>query len=391
MKSCMVVYSYYPFDPRVRREVRGLVAKGHTVDVICLRDKGESKQEVVDGATIHRTSLSVKRGGYLTYGYQYLLFLLLSFCKLNRLFLKYRHDVVHIHSLPDFQVFVALIPKLFGKRILLDLHEAMPEIFAARFGVGEDSWQFRFAALLEMISSWFADRIVTVNDAIKERLVGRGVEAEKITIVMNSPDVSLRVEKDLAGFVKDNDLGDKFVLMYVGGLNPERNIEVLIEATSLLKEKVPVRLFVFGYGKDEYVGELRRLGSRLGVEHEVKIGGWVPHEEVFSYLNLSQIGIVSYVHNPLTEIAIPNKVFEFAALTKPLIIARLDALETLFKDAALFYEPGNARDLANKILQLNQDTELARELSQRAQQVYDTCKWDVMKERLYDVYDAFRD
>jgi glycosyltransferase involved in cell wall biosynthesis len=382
----MVVYSYYPFDPRVRKEVRALVAKGHTVEVICLRDEGENKREVVDGATIHRLSLSVRKGGYLTYGYQYILFLLMSFCLLTRLFLKYKFDVIHIHSLPDFQVFVAIVPKLYGKNVLLDLHEAMPEIFVARFGVGRDSWQFRFAAFLEVISSWFADAIITVNDAIKARLVERGADADKISIVMNSPDVTLGVEKDMGPFVEGNDLGGKFVLMYVGGINQERNIEVLIEATSILKEKIPIRLLVFGYGKDAYFQELKQLASRMNVEQEVKFGGWIPHEEVFSYLDLSEIGIVSYVHNPLTEVAIPNKVFEFAALKKPLIIARLDALESLFKDSALFYQPENARDLANKIYQLYQDKGLAKDLSEKAQMVYEKCDWDIMKERLYSAY-----
>ena len=391
MKSCMVVYSYYPFDPRVRKEVRALVAKGHTVDVICLRDEGEAKQEVVDGATIHRTSLSVRRGGYLTYAYQYALFFLLSFYKLTRLFLKHKFDVIHVHSLPDFQVFVAIIPKLYGKKVILDLHEAMPEIFAARFGVSRNSWQFGFAAILEMKSSWFANRILTVNDAIKDRLVERDVEESKITVVMNSPDVSLRVDKDLTEFVEENDLKGKFVLVYIGGINPERNIEVLIQAVGLLKEKLPIRLCVFGYGREDYVEELKGLRSRFGVESEVHFGGWVPHEEVLSYLNLSEIGVVSYVHNPLTEVAVPNKVFEFAALAKPLIIVRLDALENLFRGSALFYEPENAQDLANKILQLRQDAEKIRQLSQSAQRVYEGCRWDVMKERLYEAYESLRD
>jgi glycosyltransferase involved in cell wall biosynthesis len=382
----MVVYSYYPLDLRVRKEARALVAKGHTVDVICLRDEGQDREEVMDGASIHRLSLTMRKGGYLTYGYQYLTFLLMSFATLTRLFLKHRHDVIHVHSLPDFQVFIALIPKLYGKKIVLDLHEAMPEIFAARFGVGQDSWQFRLAAMLETVSSWFADRIITVNDTIKARFVARGMEPDKITVVMNSPDETLRVEKNMSSFFAENDLEGKFILMYIGGLNPERDIEVLIQATSLLKDKIPIRLFVFGFGKEEYVEGLRQLATRLDVDQEVKFGGWVPQEDVFSYLDLSEIGIISYVRNPLTDVAVPNKVFEYVAVSKPLIIARLDALENLFRDSALFYEPSNAKDLANKILQLYQDKQLVKELSPKALEIYEKCKWSEMKERLYSAY-----
>jgi glycosyltransferase involved in cell wall biosynthesis len=372
----------------VRKEVRALVARGHEVDVICLRDEGEAKTETVDDATIHRIALSAKRGGYLTYGYQYATFFLLSFILLTRLFFRKGYDVIHVHSLPDFQVFVALVPKLLGRKIILDLHEAMPEIFAARFGLSMKSGRVRLAAILESLSCSFADRVVTVNRAIMGRLVERGVEPEKITIVLNSPDETLSVHRDMSGFVEENDLRSKFVIMYVGGINQERNIETLIKAVSMLKAEIPIGLFVYGYGSEGYVEELKSLKSRLGVDEEVRFGGYLPQENVFSYLNLSDVGVISYVRNPLTEVAVPNKVFEFAALAKPLIIARLGALEDLFKDAALFYEPENAEDLANRILQLHKDKNLAKELVLSARKVYADFKWDVMRKRLYDVYDT---
>ncbi len=386
MKSCMVVYSYYPLDPRVRKQARALIEKGNSVDVICLRDEGEAAQEVVDGATICRVSFTAKKGGYLTYAYQYITFVLMSFALLSKLFLKNRYDVIHVHSLPDFQVFVAIIPKLCGKKVLLDLHEAMPEIFAARFGVGETSFRFRLAVFLEKISSLFADSVFTVNDTIKERLIARGVGPEKITVIMNSPDVALNIEKDLSEFVEKNDLKDKFVLMFIGGIDEERNIEILIESVNLLKGKLPIRLFLFGHGKEEYFQEMRNLVRSLHLEEEIQIGGWIEHEDVSSYLRLSEIGIVSYVRNPLTEVAIPNKVFEYSALSKPLIIARLNALEGLFRDAAVFYEPENVNDLVNKILQIHQDKDLADSLSKKAMEVYAGCKWEIMKERLLRAY-----
>lgn len=383
----MVVYSYYPFDPRVRKEVRALVARSCKVDVICLRDENETNKEIVDGAAIYRIPLSAKRGGYLTYCYQYLTFFVLSFFLLTKLFLTNRYDVIHIHSLPDFQVFVALVPRLFRRRIILDLHEAMPEIFAARFDLDMDSGRVALAAFLERISFKFSDIVLTVNKTIKARLVGRGLDPEKIIIIMNSPDEELRRERDMSRFIKENDLESKFVLVYVGGINQERNIEALIGAVGWVRKEIPIRMFIYGYGKREYIEELKRLRSALQLDKEIRFGGWIPHEDVFSFLKLSDVGIISYVRNPLTEIAIPNKVFEFIALRKPLIIAKLGALEELFKGAALFYEPGDSEDLAEKILRLCRDEELANRLVARAVRVHEECNWDVMKKRLYAAYD----
>jgi glycosyltransferase involved in cell wall biosynthesis len=150
---------------------------------------------------------------------------------------------------------------------------------------------------------------------------------------------------------------------------------------------MPVFVAIFGYGRKDYRDQLIALSRKLGLENDLHIGGWVDHEYVLSYMDLNRVGIVSYVDNHLTRISVPNKVFEFTSLGKPLIIAKLDALVTLFRDAALFYEPGNAQDLVDKIKLLESDKELARKIALNAKEVYEKCKWDLMKLRLYDLYD----
>jgi hypothetical protein len=223
-KICMPVYSYYPFDPRVRRAAEALIEKGYSVDVICLRSQGEDKFSTYHGVNIYRLPLGIKRGGYLRYIYNYGMFFMLSFIMLNYLDRKQRYSAIHVHSLPDFQVFIAYFQKRRGAKIILDLHEAMAEIFAARFNKDMGSFLVRFPLFLERVSHAFAHQIITVNDTIKELYMKRGIPGEKITVIMNSPDQVLVKKKDTERLIKELNLDDKFKVVFVGGINDERYI-----------------------------------------------------------------------------------------------------------------------------------------------------------------------
>ena len=189
-----MVYAYFPADPRVRREVESLRGAGHEVDVICLRDDGELSRETVRGVGVVRVPLLARRGGRLRYLFQYVLFFLLSLVQLIRLHRHRAFQAVHVHSLPDFQLFelalfLALLEDLLLARqpdidagVGADL--ALLEGEEDFLGVGE---HLRLARLAERLSVRFADQVITVNEAVK------GVVAERtgrsdIVVVMNSPD-----------------------------------------------------------------------------------------------------------------------------------------------------------------------------------------------------------
>jgi glycosyltransferase involved in cell wall biosynthesis len=393
-KVCMPVYSYYPFDPRVRRAAKSLIEHGFSVDVICLRGESEKKSENIDGINVHRLPLVHIRGGYFRYLYNYIMFFLLSFFKLNSLDRIRQYDVIHVHSLPDFLVFITLLQKWKGRKIILDLHEVMPEIFAARFKKEMDSRIVKIPMFLENISISFASRIITVNDTIKKIYMNRGgVPQKKIVVIMNSPDEMQRTKKDISEFKTKLGLQNKFVVVYVGGINQERNIEVIIRAIAKAKSKVPNIYFILfghtlGQKGEGYKKELSTLAFELGLKENVYIGGRLPPFDVSSYLDLADFGVVSYVSNPLTEVAVPNKVFEYIALDKPVISVRLRALHSLFGDKALlYYDPENADDLATKINRLYENKNELDEMKNNAKEVYDKCKWDVMRKRLQKMYD----
>src|SRR5688572_22525848 len=139
-RVAMVLFSYYPADPRPRRAAEALVESGLSVDMICLReDDNDHKQDRFNGVEIRRVPIRRRRGGVLGYLFQYSAFLLTSSAIIAFRSLSRRYDLVYVHNMPDFLAFSGVIPKLFGAKVILDLHDPMPELMRTIFGLSEDA------------------------------------------------------------------------------------------------------------------------------------------------------------------------------------------------------------------------------------------------------------
>ena len=97
------------------------------------------------------------RGGILSYAYQYCAFILMSAAVLAWRSLRGRYDLVYVHNMPDILVFSALVPKLFGARVILDQHDPMPEFMRTIFNLEETSFGVRVIRRLEKWSFAYAD------------------------------------------------------------------------------------------------------------------------------------------------------------------------------------------------------------------------------------------
>ena len=103
----------------------------------------------------------------------YTLFCVLAFLAVAKSYFKRRYDIIQLHTLPDFIVFAGIIPKFCGAKLLLDMHEIMPEFYMSKFSVGRSHPLIKILTLLERISVWFADAVIVVNDPIKRLLLQR--------------------------------------------------------------------------------------------------------------------------------------------------------------------------------------------------------------------------
>src|SRR5690348_339309 len=188
----MVVHGPYPIGqpPRVVREVAAARNVGYEVEVIATRRPGEKRVEIIDGIRVHRLPVSHRRGlGAASMAVEYVAFTVLATLALARRSVRRRFAVVQVHNPPDFLLFAALVTRLRRSRIVLDIHDLAPDMFAMRFGEGRLA-RLAVTALrtIERIACGLADAVVTVHEPYKRELASRGVASEKIVVVMNSID-----------------------------------------------------------------------------------------------------------------------------------------------------------------------------------------------------------
>lgn len=369
---------------RPRREAESFQKMGHSVHVVAMMDRGEPREEVVNGVRVHRFPFQIVRGGKIRYMFQYLVFLFAASVMLFRLQIRHRFKIVHVHSLPDFQVLCALPARLLGAKVILDLHEAMPELFASRFGYDLAQVPVRIVGGFELTSCAFAHRLIVVNEMMQRRLVGKGVDENKVVVVMNSPPIA-ETAPSVHRALDDPGSRLSTEIVYVGGVNRERDLTTLVKAVSILQSTHDVKLTIIGHGNDEYRTELRELARRSGLRSLV-VKGRVSFREAFGHIASSAIGPITYERNYLTDITMPTKALEYSAAGKPLVVADLRGIREIYGNAALYYEPGDATDLARKIGTILDDPVRARQLVDGGLGVLDACSWKLMENRLNDAY-----
>jgi glycosyltransferase involved in cell wall biosynthesis len=361
----MVIYAYYPVDPRTRREVEILRENGAHVHVICLRNNNENKHEKRDSVNVHRIPMKKRKSegkGYLMYFFTYLAFLFLSTVLLALLFIKNRYNVVHVHSMPDHLVFCTLFPKLFGAKIILDLHELTPEVFVAKFDISGDSRKKAVAESIEKKSLNYADLVITTNNRRKDILVQR-TGKQDVIVVMNLPKNEIFAERDMADFIEENQLGSSFIVFYVGGLNPQRELDVALKAIGYAQDRIPNIRFIFGgSGEEDYIAFLHNEIRDLDIEDKVLYLGFIPQEDILNYVILSNVTISTYKPNPNADLALPTKVFEYMVVPKPVILADLPYMSEELGSLVLLYESGDYKSLGDRIVNIyeNEDNAVKR-------------------------------
>jgi len=377
-RICMIVYSYYPWDPRVRKEAEALTRNGYDVDVIALRNDEEKEFETIKNVNIYRLNQKTKRGSQLRFLYQYSKFFCMSFFKLNHLDLSKKYDVIHIHSLPDYLVFVAFIQKLKGKKIILDLHESFPEIFLSRFN---NKLTAKLLEFIERISANYAHSIITVSNTLKNMFVKRGIK-KNITVLFNVPDQKISELK----MKRPTSLKNKFILNYSGSLKKERGLDIAIKAINEVKEIIP-NIYLMIFGSDDEENNLKKLVKNLKLKNCVYFGGKVTSQKVMEYNNISDIGIIPWYSNPITEVGTPNKLFECIALEKPIIASETKALKDLMGNSILFFKPGDYKEMSNQISFAYNNKNKTKAMTKKAKMIYNKINWDVMEKRLFTLYE----
>jgi glycosyltransferase involved in cell wall biosynthesis len=373
----MIVHAYYEEDPRVRRQAETLVAAGRPVRVIGLRRTGDPADYELAGVRV--TCLDVQRhqgAGVGVYLREYLRFLGRSMWMAVRLHRSERFALVQVHSPPDFLVFATLPLRLVGVPVILDLHEAMPEFFRMRFPTVRNPLIHRLLRLQERLSIAFASTTMTVTDAMRDRLVALGHDADDIHVVINSPSLA---RFDAAAYPTRRFCEDgRLRLVYTGALTPTYEVDMTLRAIAVARERRPdLDVLLDCYGRGDSEATLRALAGELGIGDRVEFHGRIPIDDVPAVVAAADIGLAPTRLDRFTALTVSGKVYEYAAMGKPVVATRLPTVERDFPDGAVaMYPSGDANAMADAILALVDDPARREAAVRSASSIVATLAWE---------------
>ena len=380
---CMIAYTDYVGDARVRREAETLAANGFNVVCLTTKNGASRRRFTVDGVEVRELGVAKYRGkSTAAYFVSYLRFLLAASAACVTLTVKGKLDVVHAHNLPDFLVFAGLLPRLAGRKVVLDVHDSVPETFAAKFS--EAPLLHRALCVEERLSAAVAHRVICVNHPQRATLVARGIPGAKTFISMNVPDPKIFGVQSSNGHVPDS---ARLNLVYHGTMAERLGVDLLIRAVAELRERVPsVRLHLWGHGDD--LAAFQRLAAQLQMGDTVAFNSkGVPLKDLPQQLSAMDLGVVGNRRSAACDLMLPVKLLEYVSLGIPAVVPRLRTIEHYFSEQMVeFYEPENVRSLSEAIFRMHCDPARRGAQAARAQSFLAEHGWQRQGADLVSMY-----
>jgi len=375
LRACMLAYTFYETDGRVMRYAETLTKEGVIVEAIVLRRDGQPVEEIINGVKVLRIQRRLKNEtGKYSYLARILKFFFRSMIEITRRHLKEPYDIIHVHSVPDFEVFAAFIPKLLGAKIILDIHDIVPEFYAAKFNVSQKSLVFWVLKLVEKFSASFANHVIIANDLWLEKITARSITKDRCSSFINYPDLSVFNVN-----LKTDRTNGKFIMMYPGTLNWHQGLDIAVNAFAIAKEKAPnIELHIYGEGSSK--AELQKQIAELQLTDKVFLRSPLPLREIASVMANADLGIVPKRNDSFGGDAFSTKILEFMALGVPVIVADTRIDKHYFNESLVrFFKSGDEKDLARVMLDVYHNHELNNQIAFRALTFAYQHSWEMRK------------
>jgi len=352
-KILMILQSEFPPDIRLEKEIKSLSLAGFSVRVVCNQYKKDLNLEY-EYCTIDRIKAPFKSTALNKFLNFPIFFNPRFIFKIWQNIIRYKPHYIHTHDLPMAPLGI-FFGKIFKLPVVSDMHENYPAALKAFQKKGALNFilkNYRAAEILEKFCVKRVDRLITVIEENSERLIGLGVEQERIYLVSNTVDLNTFAKKKF-----DNKIAKKyegnFILLYTGFVSPERGLDTVVKGMIYLKDKLPsAKLLIIGDGIT--VPKLKNIIQENYLNDIVDLISWPGHENLGPYLEITNVGISPQPNNELWNNSIPHKLFEYMSQSKPVLVTDAVPLKRIILEtkAGLFYRTGDPEDFAEKILEI---------------------------------------
>jgi len=371
------LYSGYTF--RTRSILTTQKKLGFTVEgfVSPLYSEGLKDEEVIDGIKFTRSKPYFKSAGKIPVIRE-----LLSVRKFSKDILKVLKSkpkgIIHAHS-PVLNALSAYkVAKELGMPFVYEVRAFWEDAAVDMGKTKEKSLRYKLTKDMETSILRKADRVITICEGLKNDMIIRGIDKEKIFVVGNGVnlDVFSPKEKDISLIQKYN-LQGKTVLGFIGSFYHYEGLDLLIKAMPLiLKENKDVILMLVGNGTQ--FEKLQNLVKEMNLKNNVIFTDKVSHEQVTKYYSV--IDVLVYPRNSirLTELVTPLKPLEAMACGKAVIGSDIGGIKEVVptEEVGLLFKAGNVSSLAECCLALLNDQDKRTSLGEKGRQyVVETRNW----------------
>jgi len=379
----MLTYSFYENDGRVKRYAETLASRGDEVDIVSLKKTGQSFFERIKGVNVYRIQERISdEKGKMSYLGKLLRFLVHSAFFLSRRHLGKPYQLIHVHSIPDFEVFAAFLPKFSGSKLILDIHDIVPELCVSKFRSKSNGSLFRTLVKMEKWACAFADHVIISNHIWEEKLLSRSVTLNRCTTILNYPDPSIFYSRNRTR----ND--DKIIMIYPGTLNWHQGLDLAINAFDTIAVKVPEAEFHI-YGRGSELDNLKKLVSSKRLQERILFKSHVPIENIAELMANADLGIIPKRNDPFGGEAFSTKSLEFMSLGVPVLMSETKIDRYYFNNSVVrFFEPENVDSLASAMYEMIKSEEMRKKISTNALQSVKSFSWGKKKQEYLNIVDS---
>lgn len=373
-----------PFLRRVWQEARALTEAGYRVSVISPKGPGcESSRETLEGIEIYRHRIW-EASGPLGYLLEYSWALLAEFYLALKIYARRRFRILHVGNPPDLLFTIGLFFKLLGVRFIYEFLDLNPELYLVKFG--RRGLFYRLICLAEQASFRTADVSLAANESYREIAVTRGgMRPERVFVVRGTPDLKNIRRGEPRLELKQ---GKPYLVVYLGVMGPQDGLDLLLESIEVIVKQKHREdtLFVF-IGSGTELSRLKALVGQRGIEAWVRFTGRVPDDELARYLSTADVCVAPDPANPMNDKSTMNKVMEYMAYGRPIVLYDLTEGRRSAGEAALYAQPNDPKDFAEKVLTLLESESLRRELGEHGRRrIEESLNWEIDKKALLEAY-----
>ena len=385
-RICMIAMASYPGDPRIRRQAEALDEEGYEVDVLFRYSGKQPSKEKLGNVTAYRIMNAPIRENKIIYFLQSVLFLTVAFFRLLPLSIKRKYKVIQAHNLPDYLIFAGIFHKIFGVKLILDIHDPSVDLFEEKWPGNKNNIFKYLIKISERYSCKLADQIITVTSMCKEKLVERGNPSNKITLILNSANETIFTFNKLRNFAKIN---EGVNILYYGTIAERLGLHNAVKAMEYLLKDIPdSSLNIYGKYEISYRKKLENMIKELNLENNVILHGVISREQIPDIINKHDIGIVPHPSTKYSNISLPTKAFEYVNSGLPVVATRLENLFNTLNDNCITYvEDGNPKEFSEAITYLCLNPEVRKSRADLAYQSIKEISGQVMNKRYVDLID----